>query len=644
MCGLAGIVDPAGATPEAELAAIAQSMGDALVHRGPDDAGLWCDPRLGVALSHRRLSILDLSNAGRQPMISHDGRLVLVCNGEIYNFAEVRERLEAAGTRIGWRGHCDTEIMLEAIAQWGAHEAARCFVGMFAFALLDRRERTVTLGRDRFGEKPLYYGWVDRRFAFASEIKALRAMPGWQNPLDRAALGLYFRHGFVPAPFSIHGGIYKLTPGATLTLPLAALSSTPGRHDAGSIANIRPLPYWSLEEAVEHSRIHPWPGSAEDAVDELERLLGRAAKLQTVADVPVGAFLSGGIDSSTVVAAMQTCGVRPVRTFSIGFSEAGYDEAGFARRVARHLETEHTELYVGPEDALDCIPALAAIQDEPFADASQIPTYLAARLARQSVKVSLSGDGGDELFGGYYRHFLSRPLALAGKATPAWLSSLAGRALASLPSLPQSRARKLGRALRASGASNLYLALASHDDAGKVLRDATSTALPALARHDAAGLQRPAESMMFLDTLSYLPDDILVKMDRAAMAVGLESRMPFLDHRIAEFAWSLPLAMRVGGGGKRIVRQLLGRHVPNALFDRHKAGFAVPIGAWLRGPLRQWAEPLLDRRSLDEPELLDAAVVRERWAQHQSGTRNWEDFLWDVLMFQAWREQQRAAA
>jgi len=650
MCGVTGFL-AAGRLTEAPQR-LAQRMADTLAHRGPDESGLWVDEACGVALAHRRLSILELSPAGSQPMVSASGRHVLSFNGEIYNHLALREELEAAGAAPRWRGHSDTETLLACFEAWGIEPTLKKSVGMFAIAAWDRAARVLTLARDRMGEKPLYYGRVNGALVFASELKALRAFPGFAARIERRALALFMRHNYVPAPWTIYENIRKLPPGCLVrfTLPLAAEAPVEA--------------YWSLKAAAQEGLRHPFAGSGEEAVDELERLLRRSIAGQMVADVPVGAFLSGGIDSSTVVALMQAQSAQPVKTFTIGFREDGYDEARHAKAVARHLGTDHTELYVTPREAMDVVPQLPLLYDEPFADSSQVPTHLVARLARRQVTVSLSGDGGDELFGGYNRYFwamtlwrriarLPKPARAAASAlitdlSPSGWNRLFALAAPLLPrrlryANPGDKLHKLAGLLAADRPEAIYLRLVSHwEDPARLVLGAEE---PLTAVTDSAAWLGCAEfehRMMYVDSLTYLPDDILVKVDRAAMGVSLETRVPLLDHRVVEFAWRLPLAMKTRDGeGKWLLRRLLDRHVPRALVARPKMGFGVPIDHWLRGPLRDWAEALLAEERLAREGFLDPAPVRQRWREHLSGRRNWQYLLWDVLMFEAWLEHQR---
>jgi len=641
MCGIAGIFSP----DSDKLVPVIGKMVEALHHRGPDDSGIWTEERAGLALGHARLSILDLSEAGHQPMHSASGRYVVTFNGEIYNFKSLRADLENLGHKF--RGHSDTEVLLAAVSEWGVGKAVTRFNGMFAFALWDREARTLHLGRDRLGEKPLYYGWVGKTFLFASELKALRIHPDFKADIDRNAVALLMRHNCIPSPYSVYQGISKLPPGTILTINLmeAAAGRTAG-----------PVPYWSAKEVAEQGAVQESLWTEEEAIHHLDKLLRDAVQLRMVADVPLGAFLSGGIDSSTVVALMQTQSSRPVKTFSIGFNETAYDEAIHAKAVARHLGTEHTELYVSPEQAMSIIPRLPTLYDEPFADSSQIPTFLVSELARRHVTVSLSGDGGDELFGGYNRYFWGRSIwrtvgwlptsvkhLLADGLT--WLAPTIGEAVfrragAFLPSLQNSadKLQKLAQILTVEDPDSIYLGLLSHwKDPSTVVSGAVEPKTLLTDRSQWAKLSDFTKRMMYFDTVTYLPDDLLVKLDRASMGVSLEARLPLLDHRVVEFAWRVPVSMKIRGGrGKWLLRQVLQRYVPENLVDRPKMGFAIPIDSWLRGPLRGWAEDLLDDRRLSKEGFFNAQPIRQKWTEHLSGKRNWSYLLWDVLMFQGW--------
>ena len=652
MCGLVGFFG-GNAVADGD-AALLQRMADTIANRGPDDSGYWLDADQRIGFGHRRLSIVDLSPAGHQPMVSASGRYVLAFNGEIYNHMALRVDLDKSALAPAWRGHSDTETLLAGFAAWGVQATvARC-IGMFAFAVWDREARTLTLGRDRLGEKPLYYGWQGQgeqaTFLFGSELKALKAHPAFAAAIDRNALSLLLRHNYIPAPYSIYQGIAKLEAGCLLTVSLA-------RREPEVVQ------YWSAAAVATAGCAKPFAGTDNQAVDALEVLLKSAVQQQMMADVPLGAFLSGGIDSSTVVALMQAQSARPVKTFTIGFNEAGYNEAVHAKAVAAHLRTDHTELYVTPKQAQDVIPRLPHLYCEPFSDSSQIPTFLVSQLARQQVTVSLSGDAGDELFCGYNRYLLasslwqklsvfptgSRRLAARGLTalSPARLNALLGPVKALLPgSMRQAnlgdKLHKAARVLESPSVDALYRGLVSHwDDPASVVIGATEP--PTLLTANAPPLKGldAIERMMALDALTYLPDDILVKVDRAAMGMSLESRVPFLDHRVVEFAWSLPQTMKLRKGvSKWALRQVLYRHVPKALIERPKMGFGVPIGDWLRGPLKDWAEALLSEPRLRQEGFFHPAPIRQKWAEHLSGVRNWDGHLWDVLMFQAWLEQQ----
>ena len=655
MCGISGIISAAG-----DALATVRRMTAPIAHRGPDDEGYWADDDAGVAFGHRRLSIVDLSPSGRQPMHSACGRFVICFNGEIYNHRDIRRQLDDSGATPanGWRGHSDTETFLQAIAAWGLERALEESAGMFAFALWDGASRTLRLVRDRFGEKPLYYGWVGRDFVFASELKAIRAHPRFDNGIDRRALRLFASRTYIPAPLSIYEGLYKLPPGCILTVPAASASSSmTGPPSEGSRANGATLErYWSYREQLEAGLADPITSEAE-ALDRLEQALATAIQGQSIADVPVGAFLSGGIDSSTVVALYQKYSSIPVRTYSIGFEEAGYNEAEDARRVAAHLGTVHNEHYVTVAEARSVIPSLPSMYDEPFADSSQIPTYLVSRFAREEVTVAITGDGGDELFAGYNRHFAAPRLWDRLRRVPKPLRAVSGSVLGRLPSslwsgaagmLPGRRqphfGSKVQKAFRVAASADAF------DDVYRSFLDEWSFEQSPVRGGD--GDDMPIEldlftgapdslRTMYCDAVGYLPDDILCKVDRASMAVSLETRVPFLDHRVAALAARIPLDMKVREGkGKHIVRQLLYRHVPRELIDRPKAGFGVPVGEWIKGPLRPWAEDLLDRGRMASEGWFDPAIVHRRWLGHLSGARDSTPAIWAVLMFQAWLRAQ----
>ncbi len=644
MCGILGIFDPSG-IDEASALALADRMGDVIRHRGPDDHGEWSDPNMGIVLGQRRLSINDLSPAGHQPMISASGRYTIVLNGEIYNFLELRESLVSAG--YPFRGNSDTEVALAAFERYGLPSALSKFVGMFAIGLWDREEAALYLVRDRVGEKPLYYANVKGSFVFASDLNAMREIPGWSPSIDRDALGLMMQHFYIPAPRTIYKGIRKLIPGTWL------------RVDRTNRQGGEPVRYWSAPDLATTPMYDRKPQEPKAAIDELDGLLRQTIQDKMISDVPLGAFLSGGIDSSTVVALMQAESTNKVKTFSIGFREGEYNEAHEAKRVAEHLGTEHTELYVSPAEAQAVIPKLPSLYSEPFADSSQIPTYLVSELARRDVTVALSGDGGDELFGGYTRYALAEAAWASLNRVPRPLVRAAGT-LASMvaphkidyaadyfrPLLPKrwrykqfgNKVHKLAEIGRSQDPTAVYRSLISMwmrpsqvvIGAGDI--DQLAELPPAIA-----DIENFTERMMMIDLISYLPDDILAKVDRASMGESLEVRVPFLDHRIIEHAWRIPLDLKVRNGeGKWLLKQVLYRYVPQEIIDRPKMGFAVPIDQWLRGPLRDWAENLLDRDRLTAEGFFHASEVRQKWDQHLGGACDWAALLWPVLMFQSW--------
>lgn len=647
MCGVIGFWEARRSRRTTELEMTAEAMAGTLSHRGPDDQGVWADAAIGLALGHRRLAILDLSPEGHQPMESADGRYVLAFNGEIYNFASLKHTLQQAGH--AFRGQSDTEVLVEAFSEWGPAATVQRLVGMFAFAVWDRWTRTLHLGRDRAGEKPLYYGWSGNTFLFASEVKALRAHAEWSGRVDRGALALLIRYGFVPGPRCIYQGISKLRPGALLTMTEAQING----HELSS-----PEPYWDLGAIAEARATHPFSGSEAEADHWLHSLLRESVALQMVADVPLGAFLSGGIDSSLVVALMQAQSARPVKTFSIGFHQADFDEAPYARAVARHLGTEHTEYYVEPSELARVIPELPRVYDEPLADASQIPTVLLCRVAGAQVKVSLSGDAGDELFGGYEHYERSPRLWRMRNRIPGWVRQNLARGLRSLSNSGLVREVRPGRVCQAlSRASNLADMLEAGSDRQLFQAQMSPNREAATWVCDGAepssGFTQPGawnklpdflHRMMWLDFVTCLPDDILMKVDRAAMAASLETRIPLLDHRVVEFAWSLPASFkRKAQRGKWPLRKILDRYVPRTLIERPKKGFAAPIGNWLRGPLRDWAEQMLDPVRLRQEGFFEASRVRQRWSEHVANQRDWAYGLWHVLTFQSWLSAQSAA-
>lgn len=653
MCGIVGSFSPKG-FGHLDAVSTTHGMTDALTHRGPDDSGIWYDFETGIAFGHRRLAIMDLSDAGHQPMISTSGRFVLIFNGEIYNHQDLRTRIEG-GENVQWRGHSDTETLLASIEAWGMEYTLKSCVGMFALALWDRNQRTLTLARDRMGEKPLYYGWQNGVLLFGSEMKALCAHPAFLAEIERDVLPLYLRHGYIPGPWSVWKGIRKLIPGSYVSFSAQQQSELP-----------TPKSFWSFAEVVARGQASPFAGTEQEAITALEQQLAEAIAGQRLADVSLGAFLSGGIDSSTVVALMQAQSSRPVRTFTIGFEEKGYNEAEHAKAVARHLGTEHTELYVSPLQAQGIIPALPSIYDEPFGDSSAIPTYLVSQLARHQVTVSLSGDGGDELFGGYGRYFnhkaeaiwrgsrkvpaLFRPVAQGMLRSP--LSNLADSLLQLMMRIAR-RPQGMSFVAKTALIANLmncktdiayYKAITSQWNPVPTLVTGNDLSY-GFSESVLSKIPERVQRMMAQDTVTYLPDDILAKVDRAAMAVSLETRVPLLDHRVVELAWSMPYALKVRNGQtKWLLRQVLYRHVPQKLMERPKMGFGVPIDEWLRGPLREWADALLEPKRLEAEGYLDAKAISVRWRQHLQGHHNWRDSLWLVLMWQAWLERSSSHA
>lgn len=631
MCGIAGIW---GALPD-KAGVLARSCRQ-IAHRGPDSHGIWEDRRADLALAHVRLAILDLSPAGHQPMVSACERYVLVLNGEIYNHLTLRERLAQSSLAPQWRGHSDTETVLACLASLGVEATLQACVGMFAFALWDRATQRLTLARDRLGEKPLYYGYTGSNLVFGSQLKAFMPVPGFGAELSREALTLLMRHNYIPAPWSIYDGIFKLPPGTWLSL---------GEHDLRSCRLPEPQTYWSALAAADSAAASLLSFDSDaQAADALEAVLSDAVGGQMLADVGLGAFLSGGIDSSTIVALMQKQSSMPVRTFSIGFHEKRYNEAVHARAVAQHLGTDHTELYVTAQDALSIVPQLADMYDEPFADSSQIPTALVMRMARQHVTVALSGDGGDELFGGYSRYLRVRRWWAQFGRIPRVVRTPLGLMMSASAHLPGSGAwrgkvDKMGGMLRARTHGDFYRHFVSYwNQPADIVLGGHQPPTPFSQQMSGSTL----DAMMKLDAVTYLPDDILVKVDRAAMAVSLETRVPMLDHRVYEFAWRLPAQYKVRqGSGKWLLRQVLYRHVPQAMVDRPKRGFSVPLASWLRGPLASWADALLDEKRLREQGIFDPTQIVRKWHEHRSGHRDWGSHLWGVLMTQAWIDRYR---
>lgn len=652
MCGIVGFrQDPSS---NIEMRACITQMNDALYHRGPDAGDSWLDEAIGLALGHRRLAILELSEAGAQPMHSVCGRYVVVFNGEIYNHLQLRQKLNQEGFLLEWRGHSDTETMLACFVAWGIEKTLQAMIGMFAFAVWDKQTKLLTLAKDRMGEKPLYWGWQDDSLFFSSELKALQAHPTFKADIDRDSITLLLRHNCIPAPYSIYQGIKKLQPGYWLQLPLAELEAA---------KRTIPKAYWSLNAVVETGLKTPFTGSPEQAIGTLESTLMESIGSQMQSDVPLGAFLSGGIDSSTVVALMQAQSERPIKTFTIGFEYEGYNEATHAKAVANHIGTEHTELYITSKDALAVIPKLSSIYCEPFSDSSQIPTFLVSQLASHHVRVALSGDGGDELFGGYNRYLLAQQVWNKNRKLPRPLRRLASTTLTALapnswdaifktfnPIIPKrlklnapgDKAHKLAGVLNIDSEQEFYQSLTSQwQQPEKLVIGAKE---PSTLISDISCWPQTdsfQHAMMAMDAQTYMADDILVKVDRAAMVNSLETRVPMLDHRIVELAWKMPLDYKIRHGeGKWLLKQVLFRHVPRQLIERPKMGFRLPLHDWLRGSLRDWAEALLDEKLLLQQGYFYPAPIRRMWTEHLSGKYNHQDQLWNILMFQAWLETQ----
>jgi len=652
MCGLAGFYTISKKIKTENGSDILNDMCDSIISRGPDAFGYWIDQEDSVFLGHRRLSILELSDAGKQPMTSANKKFVIIFNGEIYNHLLIRQEIEKQIGTINWRGLSDTETILAGFELWGVEITIQKLIGMFAFAVWNTEEKSFTLGRDRVGEKPLYYGWLSDNeskniLVFGSQLKSIRKHPAFNSEIDRNALSLYFRHNYIPAPHSIYKGIYKLEPG---TLFIVSDSSIDGKI----------IKYWSAENIAKEGVLNPFEGTLSDAVTELDSLLNNAVKLQMISDVPLGAFLSGGVDSSTIVALMQSNSSKAVKTFSIGFTDEMYNEAKYAKQVAQHIGTEHTEMYVTPQQAMNVIQELPEIYDEPFSDSSQIPTYLVSKLAKSQVTVSLSGDAGDELFCGYNRYSFTKKLWNYLNYLPIGVRNGLAYTLSSVSpdkwnnlfiSLPfVNNHRNIGDKIhKASGIltsrtiDDLYLGLISHWSSPCDL--VINSVEPSRIYESYSSLFNvldDVQKMMFLDTITYLPDDILVKVDRAAMAVSLETRVPFLDHRVVEFAWSLPQKYKINNGvSKLVLREVLYNYVPKNMIERPKMGFGVPLGDWLRGPLKPWAEELISEDKIRKEGLLNYDLIKDKWDDHMSSKRNWAYQIWDVLMFQAWFENQK---
>lgn len=625
MCGFAGALGgrmaPSGF--------IADRMANALEHRGPDASGHWRDNDSGLLLVHRRLSILDVSTAGQQPMHSHCGRYVIAYNGEIYNHLQLRKELQDQGGAVNWTSHSDTETLLTCLARWGVRRTLDSLVGMFAFALWDKQGQTLTLARDRMGEKPLYWGVQNGTLLFGSELKSLKVHPDFVGEIDRNALSVFLRHNYIPAPHSIYKGIQKLPPGCYVQIQASDLGHLP-----------EPVSYWSANHCVSSGLAAPYEGSEAEVLDSLENTIAQSVQGQMLSDVPLGAFLSGGVDSSLIAALMQFRSATPIKTFAVGFDDPRYNEAEHAAAVARHLGTDHTEFYVSAGDAMDVIPKLPEIYCEPFADSSQIPTYLVTKLAKQHVTVALSGDGGDELFGGYTPYQFAPRYWAALSRLPLWLRRAIAGMMEGLP-LPD-KYLKLASVMPAKDREDFYRSVMSHwlNPDSVVLG---GTEYPTVLNSPANWPSTDSYEhwMMAMEAQMYMPEDILVKVDRAAMANSLETRVPLLDHRIVELAWRLPLNMKIRDGkGKWLLRQVLYRHVPESLIERPKRGFSVPMADWLRGPLRDWAESLLDEYRLRQEGYFQPQVIRRAFAEHLSGKRDNSNRLWSILMFQAWLENQ----
>lgn len=650
MCGIAGFVDYAGRTPSQDLGRLARAMADRIAYRGPDADGIWTDAPAQVALAHRRLAIVDLSAEGLQPMVSASGRYVITYNGEVYNFAALRAELAALGQT--YRGHSDTEVMLAAIERWGLAEAIGRFVGMFAFALWDRETRALHLVRDRMGVKPLSYGRFGDVLLFASDLHALRAHPAFRPDIDPDAVGLFLLRNCIPGDGSIFRRVGKVPPGAIVTIAADGKETTKY--------------YWRLADVARAGMADPFTGDDREAADALEDLLMDAVRLRLVSDVPLGVFLSGGVDSSAVAALMAKTGPR-VKSFTIGFDDDRYDEAAHARAVAAHIGADHTELKLTPEEAMAAIPRLAAVYDEPFADSSQLPTLLVSEMARRKVTVALSGDGGDELFAGYTRHLWCDAIARRSAALPNAIRKILGRTIETVPPdrwdalagmmsplMPErlrqrdfgDKLHKVGAMLAADGAGGMYRSLVSHFPAPEsILAGKRSVVDPLFDRSGTPDFGDLTTELLYLDATTYLPDDILTKVDRASMAVSLEAREPLLDHRVVAFAWRLPLARKIRAGrGKAVLRDVLYRHVPRELIDRPKWGFAVPIGEWLRGPLRDWAEDLLAPGRLRTDGYFDPEPVALLWREHLDRRRNRQHQIWNILMFNAWLDAEKRSS
>ncbi len=631
MCGISGFYSKTSSTFNNAIL----KMNSAISHRGPDSNNFWQDKNSGIIFGHQRLSIIDLSIAGNQPMVSNSGRFVITYNGEIYNHLETRRDLKKINSNIKWKSNTDTETLLEALEFWGIEKTLSKMDGMFAFSIWDKKTRSLTLARDRIGEKPLYFGWQgkgdNKIFLFGSELKALKAHPEFTGEINRDAIALQLRHNSIPDPYSIYKDIYKLLPGHYLQLKEDDLKK-----------NLLPIPksYWSLTKSAIYGNSNQLKLSETDIQRDLAKHLKNSVKKQMISDVPIGAFLSGGIDSSTIVALMQSQSNHPIKTFTIGFSENDFNEAQYAKKIAKHLGTNHTELYVSSKAAMDVIPKLPTIYDEPFSDSSQIPTFLLSQLAKQHVKVALSGDGGDELFCGYDRYISTNNRSKKLNLIPLSFRKILAYGIKSISpnNWIGNKMYKGADALEAKTLSNLYYILCSQwqNPTETVIDSKEPKTLLNNVKPELKGLNSH-QQMMVLDFITYLPNDILVKLDRAAMASSLETRVPFLDHKLIEYVWQIPHSLKLkNGDGKWILKQVLNQYVPKNLTERPKMGFGVPLGSWLRGPLRDWAENLLNEKRLKQEGYFNSKLIRDKWSEHLSNKKNWQHDLWNVLMFQAW--------
>ena len=644
MCGLAGYLGGNSFESTEASKELLSLMSKNIIHRGPDSSGIWLDEESRLGLAHQRLSVLDLTKAGHQPMISRNNRYVIAYNGEIYNHLLLRKELKNSRQISSWKGSSDTETLLSCIQEWGLKETLSRIEGMFSFALWDRKNRELTLTRDRIGEKPLYYGWQNSTFLFASELKALKVHPSFEGKLDKSSIDEYLRFNYVPGPNSIYKGIKKLPPGTFLTVSLDKKEPS------------LPIPYWNLLDVVKKGEENTFKGNDLQAVDKLEELLTSVVSQQLISDVPLGAFLSGGIDSSLIVAIMQKVSANPISTFTVAFKEKGFNEAIYAKGVANYLGTDHKEIQVTSHDALKTIPEMPKLFDEPFSDSSQIPTYLISKLAKENVTVSLSGDAGDELFGGYNRYVSAMSLASTFYKLPLSMQKILHSSLSLIPlnSLQKignlsnidqldSKFKKALIIMNSHNFQDMYLNLISSVPSSSNFVLNSANRKPFVLQKEKWPSFRDFEScMMYLDTLTYLPDDILTKVDRSAMGISLETRIPFLDPKIIEFAWALPLNMKIRNGkGKWILRKLLNKLVPAKLTDRPKKGFAIPLGDWLKGPLREWSEDLLDPHKIKEQGIFDSSEIINKWNDHLKGSNDWHGFLWSVLMFQSWYENSK---